>query len=740
MRGKKLFLVAALGLFGIPTIAHADAIHRLYNPNTGDHLMTVDQNEYQLLNKLGWKYEGIIGDSAKSGTAVYRLYNPYSGEHFFTQSAVEQQQLTSIGWKMEGVAFYYQDKGGQAVYRLYNPNTKKADGHFFTSSVSEKNYLVSIGWKDEGVAFYQAPAKTQETQPTEPAKEEPTPSKGEDTTVPKDNSGSMPIESENEYYQINYVDGMTGQQLNVEKDSNGNELPRKLSIYTDFSKLNINIPGYKYDKESTVRQISNEATVNLYYRKLHPITLHLIDFDTKSAIKSTVVQLSEGYPLSSGLTKEENDKIFGSYHVVYDFTLNADYFGNLPANNLERNIYVSQNVTKEKYTIHFVNAQDNHKEVDKKTEEDIVNDQIQTYKYIPEGYSIVEDENKSLQILQSGKTDYYFSVVPSLQNIKLKYYVVNSPDQDISHLSPAIIKDGKFDMHGEYYVSYRKYLEKEEYSDYVLVGNSPVFDWHTSEYSFKLVRIPKITFRFVNDEDQLIRDEVMLATRYPGEDGFYILNSYLPKGWIFSNPKDYFYRIESNEDKVVTIHCNQTTGGAIHQKLIDLDMNRITDYGEDITYEEGENIPQISETADALIVTTQSPIQVPDHNTVFLVNKDQLIQHIQKEEVDKIFSNIAQALNIHLKYDANKANYIENRDSMYFTNIQQFRSGYDASDSDIADGFMNKLYSEIDSRIYGFFYQYVTPNISENSVVSYYYDISIGKGFGLYIKLYYKID
>lgn len=125
-------------------------VYRLYNPNSGEHLYTLNSGERDTLPKYGWKYEGVSWLAPNQGTAVYRLYNPYSGDHLYASSWGEINNLTRIGWKYEGVSFY--SGGPKNILRLFNPN-EKIGTHHFTLSIEEKNYLVTLGWKYEGKCF-----------------------------------------------------------------------------------------------------------------------------------------------------------------------------------------------------------------------------------------------------------------------------------------------------------------------------------------------------------------------------------------------------------------------------------------------------------------------------------------------------------------------------------------------------------------------------------------------------------
>ena len=130
-------------------------VYRLYNPNTGEHLYTVNTNEATFLSSIGWRYEGIGWKAPASGNAVIRLYNPNAkgGEHHYTSNDSEIKMLVAHGWKKEGVAFYSASNSSYPVYREYNPN-EFSNNHNYTTSVSEHNWLISLGWRDEGIAFY----------------------------------------------------------------------------------------------------------------------------------------------------------------------------------------------------------------------------------------------------------------------------------------------------------------------------------------------------------------------------------------------------------------------------------------------------------------------------------------------------------------------------------------------------------------------------------------------------------
>ncbi|MGM0341563.1 C39 family peptidase [Candidatus Enterococcus murrayae] len=131
------------------------AIYRVYNPNSGEHLHTMNAGERDYLVRLGWRNEGISMYVDGTGNQLYRLYNPNSGEHFYTLNAKERDNLKKHGWRYEGIA-WKTPKTGQAMYRVFNPNARGAGSHHYTMLVSERNDLVKRGWRNEGIAWYTA--------------------------------------------------------------------------------------------------------------------------------------------------------------------------------------------------------------------------------------------------------------------------------------------------------------------------------------------------------------------------------------------------------------------------------------------------------------------------------------------------------------------------------------------------------------------------------------------------------
>lgn len=129
----------------------AEAVYRLYNKWSTEHLYTESKYEYDKLVKKGWKGEGIAWYAPLEGDTVYRLYNEWSGDHHYTTSRKEYEDCQKAGWKGENTAFY--SGGNQPIYRLFNKYVKSFY-HHYPASVAERDKCVKAGWKDEGTGWY----------------------------------------------------------------------------------------------------------------------------------------------------------------------------------------------------------------------------------------------------------------------------------------------------------------------------------------------------------------------------------------------------------------------------------------------------------------------------------------------------------------------------------------------------------------------------------------------------------
>lgn len=133
----------------------SDPVSSLYNPNTGEQLLSTDSKEIAELQKAGWRNEGIIfGASVKNGVPVYRFYQKSTGLHRYSSDKKEMEKLKKEGWKQDDTILYASALDGQEVWQLQNPKTKRIQ---LTPDQEEKDALIKLGWKNQGVAFKVVP-------------------------------------------------------------------------------------------------------------------------------------------------------------------------------------------------------------------------------------------------------------------------------------------------------------------------------------------------------------------------------------------------------------------------------------------------------------------------------------------------------------------------------------------------------------------------------------------------------
>lgn len=141
------------------TTSKTQPMHRLYNPNSGEHFYTASAQERDVLVSAGWSYEDVGWIApASSKTPVFRLYS--GTDHHYTSSAAERDALVMSGWSDEGIGWYSDDAKGIPLYRQFNPNvdpaapTNNSGSHNYTISQSENDFLCSNGWQGEGIGWY----------------------------------------------------------------------------------------------------------------------------------------------------------------------------------------------------------------------------------------------------------------------------------------------------------------------------------------------------------------------------------------------------------------------------------------------------------------------------------------------------------------------------------------------------------------------------------------------------------
>ena len=58
--------------------------------------------------------------ASEDAQAVYRMYNAATSEHLFTTDENEYNSLTTEGWEQEDVSWYSPTTSEKGIYRLYN--------------------------------------------------------------------------------------------------------------------------------------------------------------------------------------------------------------------------------------------------------------------------------------------------------------------------------------------------------------------------------------------------------------------------------------------------------------------------------------------------------------------------------------------------------------------------------------------------------------------------------------------
>ena len=130
-------------------------MHRLYNPNSGEHFYTGNVAEKDFLVEVGWNYEGVAWNAPDfSLNPVYRLYSKDTGDHRYTMDEDKRDGFIAEGWSDEGIGWYSDETESIPVFGLYNKNALQAGAYHFTADTSERDFLIELGWIDEGIGWY----------------------------------------------------------------------------------------------------------------------------------------------------------------------------------------------------------------------------------------------------------------------------------------------------------------------------------------------------------------------------------------------------------------------------------------------------------------------------------------------------------------------------------------------------------------------------------------------------------
>ena len=141
-------------------------VYRLYNSFQSVHLLSLEQNEIDILTGSGWVNEGTIYSAPDQATAeVFRFYIPSENRHFYTALESERDiiigdQTTFSGWDYEGGAFSAYSTNdfpddAVAVVRYLN---EVSGNHVYSTSAYEQSLLNNdSNWVNEGIAWYGDP-------------------------------------------------------------------------------------------------------------------------------------------------------------------------------------------------------------------------------------------------------------------------------------------------------------------------------------------------------------------------------------------------------------------------------------------------------------------------------------------------------------------------------------------------------------------------------------------------------
>lgn len=136
-------------------------ISGFYNKHNNDFLFTPNQEEQdQLLTNSVWEkipFSQTVPET--SDFPVYRLYNPNTQEHLLTMDKNEYDTLVSYGWNPEGISLYSTNpsdkENNNSLYRLYNSKSNQGGGrHLYTYDRVERDLLVNQGWVGEGITLF----------------------------------------------------------------------------------------------------------------------------------------------------------------------------------------------------------------------------------------------------------------------------------------------------------------------------------------------------------------------------------------------------------------------------------------------------------------------------------------------------------------------------------------------------------------------------------------------------------
>lgn len=90
---------------GMAFIAPKESDTAVFRMCASMHALITSIGELHILVENGWRFEGVAFH-AGGDVPVYRMYNPNNGDHVFTVEETERDDLELHGWSPEGVAFH----------------------------------------------------------------------------------------------------------------------------------------------------------------------------------------------------------------------------------------------------------------------------------------------------------------------------------------------------------------------------------------------------------------------------------------------------------------------------------------------------------------------------------------------------------------------------------------------------------------------------------------------------------
>lgn len=142
--------IVPVGVYSLQNSTSQERLYRLYNPNAGFHHFTTDFGEFKILVSMGYRDEStnqaglaFMTSYVAGSMPVHRMYNPNNGQHYFTYRDQERDFLVAAGWNYErDEGFVYPTAKNSAVeiFLLYN---NIGGEHLYTADASEKNAIVA---------------------------------------------------------------------------------------------------------------------------------------------------------------------------------------------------------------------------------------------------------------------------------------------------------------------------------------------------------------------------------------------------------------------------------------------------------------------------------------------------------------------------------------------------------------------------------------------------------------------